>query len=150
MRFQKKMNTRLALVFQITRFLIGGFFVFLIGIGLLYVLVDILNIWYLWATSITFLISLGVSFVVQKYWTFRDRNSRGFTVQLGVYASIQLFNFGLNGSLMYVGVDKLHIPYLLSQFLTAALISVWSFFAYRYVFGRREGAPDVAALLPKE
>jgi len=53
---------------------------------------------------------------------------------MGIYATIQVINLGVNDSLMYFGVDMLHIPHLLAQTGTALVIAVWSFFIFRYLF----------------
>jgi len=41
--------------YQIIRFLIGGAFVFSVSIGLLYFFVDVLGIWYIWGTTLSFI-----------------------------------------------------------------------------------------------
>lgn len=112
----------------------GGAFVFCISIGLLYVFVDILHIWYLWATTLSFIISLGISFTVQKYWTFRDTTTDRLKGQMGTYAFLQTMNLAANDGLMYAFVDKVEIPYLVAQALTAIIVAGWSFFAFRYLF----------------
>ncbi|MBP6885648.1 MAG: GtrA family protein [Candidatus Pacebacteria bacterium] len=120
--------------YQIIRFLIGGAFVFCVSIGLLYFFVDILGIWYLWGTTLSFLISLGISFAVQKYWTFRDASTERLKGQMGVYATLQVINLAANDGLMYIGVEFAHMPYLLVQVFTAGSIAIWSYFAFRYLF----------------
>lgn len=121
---------------QIMRYLIGGVSVFLFSIGLLYIFVDILGVWYLWATTMAFILSLGMSFTVQKYWTFRDHSTDGLTGQMGAYAFLQVFNLAANGSLMFIAVGKIGIPHLVAQVGTTATIAIWSFLAYRYLFTR--------------
>ncbi len=131
---------------QIIRFLIGGAFVFCVSISLLYFFVDILGLWYLWGTTLSFLLSLGVSFTVQKYWTFRDTSTNRLKGQMGVYATLQVINLAANDGLMYVGVDIFHISYLGAQVITAGLVAIWSFFAFRYLFQSRD--PSEATPIP--
>lgn len=118
------------------RYLIGGTFVFLVSIGLLYLFVDVLHIWYLWGTTATFFLALGISFSVQKYWTFRDHSADSLKGQMGAYAALQVANLGANDALMFVIVDKIHINHLFAQVCTTVIIAAWSFFAYRYLFIR--------------
>ncbi len=122
---------------QLIRYLIGGTSVFLISIALLYLFVDVLGIWYLWATTAMFIICLGISFTVQKYWTFRDHSRDSLKGQMGVYTALQLLNLAANGAFMYLAVDVVGLPHLVAQVCTTSLIAAWSFLAYRHLFRDR-------------
>lgn len=116
------------------RYLLGGFFVFAVSIGLLYFFVDILGIWYLWATTATFCIALALSFTVQKYWTFQDHSLDRLSGKIGIYAILQLCNLAANDIFMYLSVGRLGISHLIAQVGSNAVIAMWSFFAYRKIF----------------
>ena len=122
---------------QLLRYLIGGSFVFAVIIGLLYLFVDVLGMWYLWGTTFMFVISLGISFSVQKYWTFRDHSTDRLKGQMGIYTILQITNLAANDGLMYVAVDGFGLPHLLAQFFTAGIIAAWSFWAFRHLFKNR-------------
>ena len=119
---------------HVFRYLFGGSCVFAFTIALFYLLADIFQLWYLWATTVTFAISLVVSFSVQKYWTFRDRSSDVLPMQIGAFGTLAIFNFAMNDSFMYLAVDGLGIQHLHAQILTSICIASWSFLAYRYLF----------------
>ncbi|MEK9208603.1 MAG: GtrA family protein [Patescibacteria group bacterium] len=121
---------------HLIRYLLGGLFVFMVSIGLLYLFVDVLGVWYLWGTTAAFVLSMGISFSVQKYWTFRSHSTSGLPVQMGAYAVLQVVNLGANDLLMYIAVGKIGIPHLIAQVGTMGTIAVWSFLAYRYLFVR--------------
>ena len=132
---------------HIFRYLIGGTFVFLVSIGLLYLFVDVLHVWYLWGTTATFVLSVGISFTVQKYWTFRDHSTDALKGQMGIYVILQTLNLAANDALMYIAVDKININHLVAQVCTTAIIAAWSFFAYRYLFRRRDSGPGIPVVL---
>lgn len=135
---------------QLIRYLIGGTSVFLVSIGLLYIFVDVLGMWYLWATTAMFIISLGLSFLVQKYWTFRDHSTAGIKGQMGAYTILQVINLVANDGIMYVAVGRVDLPHLPAQVLTTAVVSAWSFWAYRYLFIGRSGQSSVPAPLHEQ
>ena len=120
-----------------TRFLFSGGTAFIVNLGLLYFLVDVLGWWYLGASLASFSVAIIVSFIMQKFWTFRDGVLQRTPAQFGFFALIAIFNSGLNVWLMYVFVDWTGIHYLLAQVFSSGLIAGWSFFAYfRFVFNK--------------
>jgi putative flippase GtrA len=120
---------------QVFRFLLAGGIAFAVNIVVLYLFTDILGIYYLISTVWAFLISFGVSFLLQKFWTFQDGSRDRFHIQLPLYLGMQVANLGLNTVLMYAFVEYLHIWYLFSQVIIAAGIAVSSFYINKtYIF----------------
>lgn len=120
---------------QIFKFLIAGGFAFVVNIVALYVLTDILHIYYLVSTVAAFLISFLVSFTLQKFWTFKDASKDNVHLQLQLYLAMQVANLGLNTGLMYVFVEYLHIWYILSQVIITTVLSIVVFsINKRYIF----------------
>jgi SAM-dependent methyltransferase len=77
--------------------------------------------------------------LMQKYFTFQDRGRSGLTRQSVSYAVFQVWNLGLNTLLMYVGVDLLGVPYLLSQLLIGTLLAVSSYLIFKHVLFKESG-----------
>jgi putative flippase GtrA len=116
---------------KVTKFLISGGTAAFVDLVILYFLTDILGWWYLLSAVIAFLVAFGVSFNLQKRWTFRDYSDDRFFRQLVLYLSFSLFvNLILNTFLLYLFVDFLGVWYLLSQVIVSLLIAVLSFFVY--------------------
>ena len=123
---------------QVLKYLIAGGSAFAVNIVTLYVLTDVLHVYYLLSTVGAFLTSFGVSFVLQKVWTFRELSRDNLHVQLPLYLLMQLTNLGLNTMLMYVFVEYLHLWYILSQAIIAILIAIATFFINKaYIFKQR-------------
>ena len=57
---------------KIAKYLIAGGIATVVDLGLLYFFTDKLNIWDLYSAIISFVLALGVSFIFQKFWVFRD------------------------------------------------------------------------------
>jgi putative flippase GtrA len=120
---------------KVVRYIISGGTAATVDLVILYLLTSIVGIWYLFSAIIAFLIALGVSFSLQKFWTFADHSTDRMSSQVVVYFIVASINLGLNTLLMYLLVDAVLLPYLLAQIIAAGLIACESFFVYqRYIF----------------
>lgn len=116
---------------RLVRFIFSG----ALGAGtnllLLYVLTDLAHWWYLYAGVASFVVSFLVSFVAQKFWTFRDQRRAELSGQALYYLTISLFNLVLNSLILYLLVDHFHLYYLLAQVVASLVLAVSSYFLYR-------------------
>ena len=78
----------------------------------------------------------GISFTLQKFWTFRDDRTTDMHIQVGKYFLVALVNLALNTALMYVLVDRFGIWYILSQIIIGLSIAVGSYFVYKKIIFR--------------
>jgi putative flippase GtrA len=115
------------------RFLIAGGTAAATDLGLLYVMTDLFHIWYLLSAVLAFGIAFGVSFTLQKFWTFNDRSVDGIHAQLGMYLTIALIGLGLNTLSMFALVDHFGLHYIAAQIIASAFIAVGNFFAYKHL-----------------
>ncbi len=121
------------------KFIISGGLAATIDLGLLYALTEIWHVWYLLSAILAFGVAFGVSFSLQKFWTFNDRSVEGIHAQLGMYLVIALLGLGLNTLCMYGLVDHFGLHYIVAQILTSAFIAVANFFAYKHlIFKNRQ------------
>lgn len=125
---------------KITRYVISGGVATAVNLSLLFILKSIFHIWYLFSAIVAFILAWGVSFSLQKLWTFEDRSTRLLKSQMGIYFAITVCNLGLNTLCMYLFVDILGIQYLVSQIIASALVALESYFMYgRFVFIKKTG-----------
>ena len=103
--------------------------VHLIMLGLAYRLLDLQIIA---ATTLAYLVAFGVSFSLQKFWTFRNKAKRYFE-QIYLYLLVGVFNLFFNAALMQALVVNLDFHYLLSQLLTSGAVALNSFLLYKYL-----------------
>ena len=101
--------------------------------GSLYVLHEILHVWYLLASSVSFLVTVVTSFVLQKFWAFRSKSLTDLPKQFLLFVIFAGINFFVNISCMYFLVDIAKVQYLLAQFITTAIIASWDFLLYFYL-----------------
>ena len=132
---EAKLGTR---VFKLIRYLISGGTAALVNFTTLFVLVQFIDIHYLSASILAFVVSIAISFAMQKFWTFRDKLVHDIHMQFSRYAVVISSSLLINTTLVYLMVERLHTWYLLAQVLATVIIAVINFFAYRhFVFEER-------------
>lgn len=104
----------------------------------LYVLLFIfhlyLNLSVVVSSTIAYALSMAVGFSAQKYWTFQDKRKK-IAVQFSKYASLGVFNISANALFMHTMVNVVGIHYVVAQFISLAVITLWSFLFYKkFVF----------------
>jgi putative flippase GtrA len=120
----------------VIRYLFSGGLAALTLFGALYFFGEILGLWYIWASTIASVLAFITSFLLQKLFTFKNRQVEGAHKQFVIFVLIGLFNLGANAFLMYIFVDKFEWWYMLAQFITLAIISTWNYFLYKALFTR--------------
>jgi len=120
------------------KYIISGSISAVILLGILYVLTDIFGMWYITSDIIAFSVALIVSFVLQKFWTFRDDDLGRMRKQFAIYASLGVVNFFLNPALLYIVVEYLHIWYILAQALVTALLAILNFMLNKFIIFKKE------------
>ncbi len=117
----------------LTRYIFSGVLALTANLTLLFIFKNYFNIWYLYASTLAFIISVVVSFLAQKLITFRDKSTDRVHHQFASFVVIALFNVIANGGLMFSFVDMAHIQYMLAQLFSAGIIAVWNLVVYRYI-----------------
>jgi putative flippase GtrA len=115
----------------VIRYIISGGTAAVVDLAVLYFLNSGLKMHYLPAAILAFLVAFGVSFTLQKFWTFRNHSLDDMHQQAFKYLGSALFGLGLNTMLMYVFVDLFHVFVILSQIFAGALVACVTFFISR-------------------
>lgn len=124
--------------FKLIRYLISGGTAALVNWGTLFLLVHTGTMHYLYASVLAFIISIGASFGMQKFWTFRDNIVHDIHTQFTRYLVVILFSLVLNTALVYLLVETVHVWYLTSQVIATVIIAITNFFCYKhFVFRAR-------------
>ncbi|MDO8183815.1 MAG: GtrA family protein [bacterium] len=126
------------LAWQPTKFIISGGSAAVVNLGTAYFLTDILEWWYLAASIMAFILSLVVSFSLQKFWTFNNYHLNQWHSQFAVYIVLAVLNLSVNTLLVFIGVEWFKVWYLTAQFITGGLIGIYTFFIYRFLFHHHE------------
>jgi len=87
------------------------------------------NLWYLHATMIGIIFSITSNFILNKIWTFENRNFdlRKTVTQYGLFLGFSGVGAILQLGLVYYLVDSQHIEYGLSLILAVAIASIGNF-----------------------
>jgi putative flippase GtrA len=126
-------------VFKLIRYLISGGTAALVNWGTLFLLVHTGDMYYLHASIIAFTVSIGVSFVMQKFWTFGDKLVHDIHTQFSRYLGVIFFSLLLNTALVYFLVERVHTWYLLAQVTATIVVAMTNFFCYKhFVFRERQ------------
>lgn len=124
---------------RIAKYLVSGGTATAVNLAAIYFFTDILRVWYLFSSVLSFIIGFAVSYTLQKFWTFSDPTKDENHRQKALYFIVALINLGVNTLLMHFFVETLHLWYLLAQTISAGTIAIASFFVYRnFIFTARK------------
>lgn len=119
---------------RFVRFLMSGVAAAATQLIFLYILTEYVRFWYLAASIIAFMLGYLVSFLLQKFWTFRSKEVAKIKYQLPLHLLLGLFNLVFNTFFLYALVEWAGIWYLPAQILTLVIIATESFFISRLIF----------------
>lgn len=120
-------------IMKLFRYVIAGVTATGLDLVLLYIFTDFFGIWYMASATMAFALALFTSFILQKFWTFKDGNTEKIHKQIILYVATGCFSIGLNSILLYSLVEFLHIHYLLSQVIGNIVIAIVNFIIYQWL-----------------
>lgn len=117
----------------VIRYIFSGVIASVVMFGLLIFFKEVLGIWYLYSSTLAFALAFITSFLLQKFWTFRNFSRTNTYKQIILFLIVNIVSLGVNVLGMFVLVDKIGIWYFVSQIVVSGFIAIWSFFAYRAI-----------------
>ena len=109
------------------KYIIAGSTAAGVDLVLLFLLTDIIGLWYFYSAIVAYICSFFTSFFLQKFWTFRDNDRGRIKKQLAIYIAVAGISLTLNSFFMFVLVSLLHVWYLMAQVVTKGILAVGSF-----------------------
>ena len=94
-------------------------------LGLLLILVELISLSPVIASSLAFMVVVIISYYLNYTWTFKAKNNP-FTALIK-YLVVCSCGFSLNAGIMYLVVDVLHGWYLLGQVIAIVVIPISNF-----------------------
>jgi putative flippase GtrA len=123
---------------QITRFsIVGGLSVatyYMVFVGL----VELFQVWYLLSAVVAFVGYFVVNFTLQKYWAFKNTDSKSVARQLRDFTFMAVINWCVNTGLLYLAVERFGFHYLLTQIVLTVVVSIIAYFGLRWIFRSEE------------
>lgn len=114
------------LIKQILKFGIVGGIAFIIDCALLYVCTEYLNIYVLYSSIISFSISVIFNYIMSIKWVF-DVNHKQTYKDFTIFIIFSIIGLGINQLIMYLGIERLHIYYMLVKIASTGIVMVYNF-----------------------
>lgn len=122
---------------RFVRYFVCGVTAAALNVFTLYVFTDVLKVWYLYSSIIAFFTSVLVSFYLQKFVVFRDRNLSGMHHQFSRFFAAVVLGVITNTVIMYVCVDMIGLWYILSQLIAGFFVMIQNFLFYKlFIFNK--------------
>jgi dolichol-phosphate mannosyltransferase len=107
---------------QFIKFCIVGSLGGIIHLGLLYWLTEFVGTWYIVSASIGFTAAVVNNFVLNKYWTFKNRAPE-IPRQFLSFFVISVVSLGINLSVLYILTEYIGVWYMAAQ-IVAILVAL--------------------------
>jgi len=111
---------------KIFKYAIWWWIAAIIDLSILYFLTNLVGIYYLISSIISFIVSLMVGFVFQKYITFQNFEKKHIQ-QWSKFVFFQLIGLLINTIILYIWVEVFHIYYLYIALFNKIIIFIWNF-----------------------
>lgn len=127
---KKTKNTKL----QFFRYLFVGGFAAVVNIGSLYLFKECMELYYLIANVIGFLLGLIVNYILSKLLIFTEENDVNKMVEFATYGIIGVLGLGLDTLFMWIGTSVFGIYYMLSKIISTGLVFIWNFVVRKFLY----------------
>ncbi|MFZ2500428.1 MAG: GtrA family protein [Minisyncoccia bacterium] len=123
----------LKIYYRLFKYLVSGGSAAVVNLGTLYVLTEFAHFHYLLSATLSFAAAFFVSFLLQKFWTFKNTQKEMMHWQMVGFLGVSLINLLLNTLLIYVFVEYFHVWYFAAAIVSGGLLAVSSFFVYKHI-----------------
>lgn len=128
-------------MFKILRYLVAGGTAAASHLAFLYLFVEYGGMQYMSASIAGFICAIFVSFAMQKFLTFQDRQTHDLHSQFARYLVVTGANLALNTLLMYILVEA-GMWYMVAQAITTTVVAVTGYVGYTYFVFRTRSTPQ--------
>lgn len=96
-----------------------------------FIAINVAGLHYLFANIISWFVAVGVSFFLNKFWTFKSVGVNSTASQYARFTAVSLVALGLSLLLLYVFVEIMSLHELVGKILTIGIVVFWNFFMNR-------------------
>lgn len=128
---------------QFFRYLFVGGFAAVVNIGSLYIFKEVLNMYYLIANALGFILGLLANYLLSKWLVFAKEDSMNGAIEFTIYLLIGVIGLGFDTLFMWIFTDKFDLYFMISKIVSTLLVFIWNFFA-------RKGMYAIANKIRKE
>lgn len=119
---------------QFFRYLFVGGFAAIVNIGSLYVFKEFLNIYYLVANVLGFVLGLITNYLLSKLLVFAKEKKMNGIIEFTTYAIIGVVGLGLDTFFIWIFTEKFKLYYMISKIISTALVFIWNFFGRKALY----------------
>ena len=109
------------------KFGVVGIIAFFIDYGLLAFCTEILHINYLVSATIGFTVSVVFNYVASMRYVFKHKEDMSRRREFVIFVVLSVIGLIINNALMWLGVEVLHVHYLIVKLFATAVVMVWTF-----------------------
>lgn len=131
-----------------SRYATVGAIATLTDLGFLYVFVDLAQLDVLIAATFSFLIANIISFVLNKFWTFKSK-SRNYRKLYIKFFTVSLVGLALTVVFMHLLANIFEIWHMLAKIITSLVVVIWNFLANKlWTFRDNTTSPEILKKFP--
>ena len=120
------------------KYVFSGSMSALVNLFVLFVLTDIFGVWYLISSIVAFVISHAAGFLMQKFWTFRERGWKRIEKQTAIYVAMGTAEFILTPVLIYTLVEKFHVWYLPASVIVMGSLAIINYSINKFITFKKD------------
>ena len=109
---------------------------FSIDFGLLAFFVEILQVYYLIAASMSFAAGTTMTYILSVRWIFSRRKVRDRRLEYLLFTAVGVIGLLLNAVLLWLFTESAGVHYLLSKIIAASMVFFWNFVARKLLLFR--------------
>lgn len=118
---------------QIVRYILAGGIATVSNLVILFICVHYFNLWYLTSAIISFCCAVIISYLLQKFFVFKNYSTEKVHMQFLNFFVFNLVMLGVNTLLIYTFVDIIGLWYLLAQALSSAITACINYIYFNKV-----------------
>ncbi len=132
------MRINLLMNLSFLKYVITGGLAFVSEYSSFLLLFKVLQLHLYLAASVSFIVGLIISFVLNRMWSFRSEEfTRSQRQQAGLYLSLAAINLGLTNLFIFAAVN-LGILEEIAKVIAMALVVAWNFLIFKFVIFKNE------------
>lgn len=116
-------------ILQFVKFAAVGILSFAIDWGGMVLLVEYFGLDYMVGTTISFLTSVVVNYILSMHYVFDHRGDMSLGREFTIFAILSCIGLGLNDLFMFVGVAMLNVAYQLMKVIATFCVTWYNFFS---------------------
>ncbi len=117
---------------QLLRYTFVSGIAFIFDFGLLYILTEFINVYYLVSAAIAFLLGLIINYFLSVTWVFEKRPVKSKWLEFTIFAVIGIVGLALNELFIWGFTDIANLHYLQSKIMSTVFVFLWNFFARKH------------------